>query len=120
LPDLDEESKDIMRQILPPFLKPQNPIDLGTQFGSQFSKVAEARILDRYDALLILFADPILDAAAAVRTFQRNSDKPIVIAFSGGGKIQKKETAKIRRLRIPIYPNVERALKFFALGGRGA
>ncbi len=119
LPDLDEESKNKMRQILPPFLKPQNPIDLGTQFGSQFSKVAEARILDHYDALLILFADPILDAAAAVRTFQRNSEKPIVIAFSGGGKIQKKETAKIRRLRIPIYPNVERALKFFALGGRG-
>jgi acyl-CoA synthetase (NDP forming) len=114
LPDLDEESKDKMRQILPPFLKPQNPVDLGTQFGSQFSKVAEARILDHYDAILILFADPILDAAEAVQAFQRNSRKPIVVAFSGGGKIQKKETAKIRRLGIPIYPNVERALKFFA------
>ncbi len=43
LPDLDEESKDKMRRILPPFLKPQNPVDLGTQFGSQFSKVAEAQ-----------------------------------------------------------------------------
>jgi acetyltransferase len=113
LPDLDEEGREKLRAILPPFLKPQNPIDLGTQWGRQFCRVAEARVLDGYDALLLIFADPVLDAAAAVRSFWENTDKPIVVSFSGGGKVQEEEAHKIRDLGIPVYPNVERALRFF-------
>jgi len=119
LPDLDEETKKKVGEFLPPYLQPNNPLDLATAVGEQFVRAAQTRILDHFDALLLIFGDPVVDASKAVQEFKKDSQKPIVVVFSGGGKVQERETKRILKLGVPIYPNVERALKFFAFCGRG-
>jgi len=61
----------------------------------------------------------VVDASKAVREFKKDTQNPILVVFSGGGKVQKRETRKILKLGLPVYPSVERALKLLAFCGRG-
>jgi len=105
-------------RILPPFLKPGNPLDTTSRYmtkvtGEPFEEATLARIMDRYDALLLIFGDPVVGASKVVAAFKRNTDKPIVVAFSGGGKVEEEERNKIYDLKVPVYPSVTRAMKYF-------
>jgi len=118
LPDLDEEAKEKLRQFLPPFLVPGNPLDTTSRYmvgltGESFEEAMLARIMDRYDAFLLIFGDPVAGASKVVAAFKRNTDKPIVVAFSGGGKVEEEERKKIYDLKVPVYPSVTRAMRYF-------
>lgn len=83
-----------------------------------FEQALLTRIMDKYDALLLIFGDPVEEASKVVAAFQRNTDKPIIVAFSGGGKVEEEEKKRIYDLKVPVYPSVTRAMKYFTFCAR--
>ncbi len=113
LPELDDEIKKRLRDILPSHISPNNPLDMAVIHSEPFEKVASIGIMNRYDGLLLIFGDPVLNASKIVSDFKKNTDKPIVVVFSGGGEVEKMERKKIYDLKVPIYPTVTRAIRYF-------
>lgn len=113
LPELDDEIKKRLREILPSHISPNNPLDMAVIHSEPFERVASIGIMDKYDGLLLIFGDPVLNASRIVSDFKKNTDKPIVVVFSGGGEVEEMERKKIYDLKVPIYPTVTRAIRYF-------
>jgi acyl-CoA synthetase (NDP forming) len=113
LPDLDSGTKQNLAEFFPPHLALQNPLDLASVEPDIYLRVAAAADLDRYEAVLLIFGDPVQQAARVVEEFRKQTAKPIVVAFSGGGQVEAEERAKIIDFGVPVYPSIARAMKYF-------
>lgn len=113
LPEPDEHAKSKLRKVLPSYCTFSNPFDLTTEaFNSdRFRLVIEENMdNDEFHAFLAIFGDPILNAAEEIKKASAETDKPIVVAYLGGGEIEISERAKMHSMGIPAFPSPERAV----------
>ncbi len=107
---------DALREVLPNQCVLSNPLDLtGDATAQRYHDALEVAIrAENADAILVIFGDPIENAADMIAQFAGKTDKPILAAFLGGGEVEKLETPKINAYGIPVFPTPERAVR--ALG----
>jgi len=119
LAKLGEETIRELKEILPPFGIPYNPVDLtGNATPEMYRQVLEVVARDEeVDGIvtIVLIHPPgmnekIVDEVSKV--FEK-TDKPILVAATGGTPTQK-VLLEFQRRGIPSYPEVERAVKAMA------
>jgi len=119
LAKLSEETIRELKEILPPFGIPYNPVDLtGNATPEMYRQVLEVVARDEeVDGIvtIVLIHPPgmnekIVDEVSKV--FEK-TDKPILVAATGGTPTQK-VLLEFQRRGIPSYPEVERAVKAMA------
>jgi acyl-CoA synthetase (NDP forming) len=118
LPQLGDATIEQLHSLLPAHSVLNNPLDLASIDAQLFEGIAGLGLMSRYDALLLIFGDPVEGASRAVQAFLEGTTKPILVAFSGGGEIEAEEKLKIMRLGVPVFPTVERAMTYFRFCGR--
>jgi len=115
LPPLTRSTEKTLRQKLPGYCIFSNPFDLTTTTADQFRVVVEENIHDpMIHAFLLIFGDPLLGASEVVDSFRPSTEKPIIVAYLGGGDVEDKERAIMHSRGIPVFPSPERAAQ--ALG----
>ncbi len=108
--EADEEIKSRLKDIVPPHGILDNPIDLtGDATAEMYLEVAKATH-DLVDAFLLIFGDPIENAADATAEIVKLG-KTVVVAFLGGGDVERREVEKMHSYGIPVFPTPERAAK---------
>jgi acyl-CoA synthetase (NDP forming) len=116
LPPLAALSQERLREKISGNMPFHNPLDLAAVEPDLYLLSAAALDMTQFDAVLLIFGDPVRDAARVVEEFRSRTDKPIVVAFSGGGEVEAAEVPKIVDLRVPVYPSVARAMKYLSIG----
>jgi len=112
LPPLVEDNKPAIREVVAPHAVVSNPLDIAAIGADTYIKVAERLVIDQYDLIWLIFADPVERASEAVQAFKKRTDKPIIVEFSGGGDVEAIEKRKIVELGVPVFASAERALVF--------
>lgn len=113
---LDVRAKDILQQSLPPHCIIGNPLDLtgDTNAERYYEAVKGVSTADYVDIILLIFGDPIPEAAHYVKQMKQEVNKEIVACYIGGGAIQNKEIQNLHDAGIPTFPTPERAMKAIA------
>ena len=125
LPPLNEETADSLRQVLPDFIPPTNPLDITAQglVDPDLYRRTMPPILNdpQYGSLVlgIILTDestsglkfpPIIDALEAVRPA-----KPVIFAaLDEGAEIAPPYVDQLRALGVPFFPSPERAFRALA------
>ena len=125
LPALSQQTADALRQVLPDFIPPTNPLDITAQalVDPDLYRRTLPVLLDdeRYGSLVlsIILTDestgqlkfpPILDALRNTR-----SGKPIIFAaLDEGAPAAPSYLEQLRELSIPFFPSPERAFRALA------
>ncbi|MFC2105868.1 hypothetical protein ACFLS0_03870 [Candidatus Bipolaricaulota bacterium] len=113
LPELNEETKAQLTEILPPYLAPNTPLDLAAVDSEPYEAVASTEATETVDAVLLLFGDPVVNASRAAEVFLRKTNRPVLVMLSGGGEVEEREAQRCAGLGIPVFPSVERAMTYF-------
>jgi len=113
LPDIPEELKRSLKEKLPDYVILRNPLDLtGNAYADLYRDTLNIVIRDNtYSSFVVIFGDPIEGAADVINEISKKTSKPILSVYLGGGEIQQIEIEKFRRLKLPVYPTPERAIK---------
>lgn len=116
LAELKEETIEKLKRVLPPFAIAHNPIDLtGNATPEMYKRVLEIVTNDpNVDGIvtIVLIHPPMMNETIVdqIEEIFRKSEKPILIAATGGTPTQK-ILLEYQRRGIPSYPEVERAVK---------
>jgi len=111
LPQISKIIEERLRETLPKHCIFDNPFDLTVTTSDKFQLVMEENINDdRIHAFLPIFADPLPQAAEAVKNIVDKTDKPIVVCYVGGAEIEDSEKVKMHSMRIPVFSSPERAV----------
>lgn len=98
-----------LRQILPPHCIVGNPLDLtGDGTAALYRQVLE-RAASHYDALFVIFGDPIADASQVI-----SRDRTDLVVFLGGAEVERKERELMHLRKIPVFPTPDRGVKALA------
>lgn len=125
LPELSTATAEALRQVLPDFIPPTNPLDVTAQalVDPDLYRRTLPSILadDRYGSLVlaIILTDettsslklpPIIDAVKTIRP-----NKPVIFAgLDEGAQIPIEFVRELRRIGIPFFPTPERAFRALA------
>ena len=102
---------------LPPLAKAANPFDLSTIDAGQFEKVLVAADgLNAADTFLLCFGDPVAGAVELVRRLKNVLTTPMVVAYFGGGELEKVGRVAMHKIGIPVFPTPERAMRGIGAG----
>ncbi len=117
LPSISDNVEKRLRQVLPSYCVFDNPFDVTTTTVESFQLVMEENLEDEnIDAFLPIFADPLPRAAEAVKSVAKKTNKPIVVCYVGGGKVEDIEKEKMHESGIPVFSTPEKAVTaFYAL-----
>jgi len=113
LPQPSNEALKQLSEILQPQCVLSNPFDLTTEAMKTrtYQQVIEKNACDpNIHAFLPIFADPIHDAAEAIISSTKITDKPIIVCYSGGAQFEEVEKVKMQSAGIPVFPTPERAV----------
>lgn len=101
-----------LKDELPPHCVVNNPFDLtGDANADMYEKVVRATSdCGAVDAYCLIFGDPLPNVADMVIRLENEITQPIVVAFLGGGEIEKKERQIFSKVRIPVFDTPERAV----------
>lgn len=116
--NLKEETKTALSDILPPHCIIGNPLDLtgDTNAERYYEVVKKLKSADYIDIVLLIFGDPIPNAADFAKRMKEEVSQEIVACYVGGGDIQEKEILNLHKAGIPTFPTPERAMRaIFAL-----
>lgn len=107
---------DALKNVLPNQCVLSNPLDLtGDATAQRYLDALEVVIQSsQADAFLVIFGDPIENAADVVKQIQTKTNRPVLAAFLGGGEVEKREVPRMNAAGIPVFPTPERAVR--ALG----
>lgn len=106
---LPDDVAETLRGLLPSHCIVANPLDLtGDATAALYRKVVEATAT-HVDYQVIIFGDPILDAAEVV-----SSGAPQLAIFLGGGDIERRERERMHLKKIPVFPAPERGIRALA------
>jgi len=109
---LPEQLKAELKEALPPQCVIANPLDLtGDASAERYQTAAEIALKEpSIDSILLIFGDPIPRAAQVVRELRDKTDKEIIVAYLGGGSVEKDEKIIMHQHGIPVFPTPERAV----------
>ena len=100
---------EALRPLLPAHCIVANPLDLtGDATAALYRQVAEATA-PHFDAQVIIFGDPIAEAAEVV-----TPGAPQLVVFLGGAEVERQERLRMHRMKVPVFPTPERGLRAFA------
>ena len=110
---LKEETKTALSGILPPYCIIGNPLDLtgDTNAERYYEVVKKLKSVDYIDIVLLIFGDPIPNAADFAKKMKEEVSQEIVACYIGGGDIQDKEVLNLHQAGIPAFPTPERAMR---------
>ena len=116
LPGIPQEAIKELREQLPDYVILHNPLDLTGNAYAELYKIVllNTTIQKAFDSFIVIFGDPIEDAAEVIKEIMEKAEKPIATAYLGGGELQYKEIEKFRSFRLPVYSTAERAAKALA------
>ncbi|MFH1938557.1 MAG: CoA-binding protein [bacterium] len=111
--NLKEETKTALSDILPPHCIIGNPLDLtgDTNAERYYEVVKKLKSVDYIDIILLIFGDPISNAADFTKRIKEEVSQEIVACYLGGGDIQVKEILNLHKAGIPTFPTPERAMR---------
>ena len=111
--NLKEETKTALSDILPSHCIIGNPLDLtgDTNAERYYEVVKKLKSVDYIDIVLLIFGDPIPNAADFAKRMKDEVSQEIVACYMGGGDIQDKEVLNLHQAGIPVFPTPERAMK---------
>jgi len=111
--NLKEETKTALSNILPPHCIIGNPLDLtgDTNVERYYKVVKKLKSVDYIDIVLLIFGDPIPNAADFVKRMKEEVSQEIVACYIGGGDIQDKEVLNLHQAGISTFPTPERAMR---------
>jgi len=125
LPGLSPVSEQALREALPPFIPPSNPLDLTAQGlvdTTLYTRTLPAVLAEpRFGAVLlaIILTDPstrdlkLPPIVDAIRTLKPK--KPVIFAaLDEGAPFESPRIEELRRLGIPCFPSPERAIRALA------
>ena len=104
-----EELKEKLKGVTPDHAILDNPIDLTGDANAEMYKNVIELSKDYVDAILVIFGDPIEGASEVIEQCWRR--KPIVVCYTGGSEVERREKAKMQSNGIPVFPTPERAAK---------
>ena len=108
MPDYSEESKELIRPVMPPDTPINNPLDLIAGAGPKELKQAlEAAVKDEnFDSVLSIFVPPItvnqLEVAQAIIDVKNSTDKPLYASFMGVS-VYSKGYDLLKTNGVPVY-----------------
>lgn len=112
--NISEEKKIKLRKIFPAFFGVNNPIDLTGQVRDEDYARALDEVSDDYDGFLIIALPNVLGIteklAGLLKVTKERINKPIVSYIASGG-ISVRLARLLQRVRIPVYPSPERAVR---------
>lgn len=113
LRQLPMDTKSKLKEILPNQCVVSNPLDLtGDATANRYMQALDVAITsEEIDCILVIFGDPVHKASDVVRDISSRTDKPIVVAFLGGGDVEKEEVLLMHQAGIPAFPTPERAVR---------
>jgi acyl-CoA synthetase (NDP forming) len=89
-----------------------NPLDLTVAPAGHFE--AAVSVADRHglaDVYLLIFGDPIPGATKVVERLKAKMGACIVVAYLGGGEVEKAERLQMHAAGIPVFPTPQRAIR---------
>lgn len=89
-----------------------NPLDLTVAPAEHFE--AAVMVAERHslaDTYLLVFGDPIPGAAEVARRLKAKVGARLVIAYLGGGEVEKEERLLAHAAGIPVFPTPQRAIR---------
>lgn len=100
---------DTLRGMLPPHCIVANPLDLtGDGTAALYRQVMDATA-PHFDYQVIIFGDPILQAADVV-----TPGKPQLVIFLGGADVERQERERMHLKKVPVFPTPERGVRALA------
>ncbi len=110
---LKSETKDILSQSLPSHCIIGNPLDLtgDTNAERYYEVVKKLKSVDYIDMVLLIFGDPIPNAADFAKRMKDEVSQEIVACYIGGGDIQAQEIVNLHKEGISTFPTPERAMR---------
>jgi acetyltransferase len=100
---------DALRDTLPAHCILSNPLDLtGDGTAALYRRVIELTA-PHFDYQVIIFGDPIADAAEVV-----TPGKPQLVVFLGGAEVERQERLRMHRKKVPVFPTPERGIRALA------
>ena len=76
-----------------------------------YEVVKKLKNADYIDIVLLIFGDPIPNAADFAKKMKNEVSQEIVACYIGGGNIQTKEVLNLHQVGIPVFPAPERAMR---------
>ncbi len=115
LTEPSEEALKRLRSQLPSRCTFRNPFDLTTTTADKFRLVIEENGGNPdIHGFIAIFGDPIPNAAEEIKAASESVKKPILVAYLGGGEVEKVEKTKMHSLGIPVFPSPERAVAAYS------
>jgi len=114
VPALSLEAREKLGRVFPHFYGINNPVDLTAQVRDDDYATALGELKDDYDGFLIIALPNVLGIteglAEKVKAVRLSLNKPLVCHITEGN-ISGRLTRLIERVRIPVYPSPERAVR---------
>ena len=113
---LESETKEILKQSLPPHCIIGNPLDLtgDTNAERYYEVVKRIKSAHYIDIILLIFGDPIPGAANYVNKMKEEIHQEMIACYIGAGDMQIREVLNLHEIGIPTFPTPERAMKAIA------
>lgn len=109
-----KEVVERLRAILPTRCTLGNPFDLTMARADEFRLVIEENASNsEIKGFIVIFGDPIVNAAEEINIASQHIKKPIMVVYFGGGEVETKERTKMQSMGIPVFPSPERAVKSY-------
>jgi len=110
--DLSARLAAELKEALPPQCVVANPLDLTGDATAERYRVAGQLVAreQSIDSILLIFGDPIPGACEVVTELKGKTDKQIIVAYLGGGRVEEQEKLKLHRSGMPVFPTPERAV----------
>lgn len=114
---IGEGKRDELKEALPPFVRIDNPLDLGGDADLERYRAAINICLKDpdLDALLVLFAPSEAeggeDIIEAIMEMSREATKPVIMGWLGGDESDAETRKMLSQKGIPAFPTPERAVR---------
>lgn len=106
-----EKAIERLRTKLPSRCTFGNPFDLTMASAEEFRLVIEENSnCPEIHGFIVIFGDPIVNAAEEMKIASKHVKKPILVAYLGGGEVENNERTKMHSMAIPVFPSPERAV----------
>ncbi|MCL4457519.1 MAG: CoA-binding protein [Nitrospirae bacterium] len=111
---LPDDKAEKLRKVFPYFYGVNNPIDLTAQVRDEDYIAALNELKDDYDGFVIIALPNVMGIterlADMIKTVKSGIGKPMVFHIPGNG-VAKKLIASLEKIKIPVYPSPERAVR---------